>query len=174
MKNVIFRQLTVEDAPIFHQLRAQSLEINPEAYGMGLIKWQEAPLSSVEALIEASASGQDGPLIGAFSKQELLGYAGVKVVARKKVSHLGTLWGLFVRPESRRQGIARELIKALLSKSKEKEGLEQIRLMVSTESKAALALFEATGFENYGMEPRGRKLGDKYLDMVYMWRMLDS
>lgn len=174
MENVTFRQLIVNDAAVFHQLRGESLENNPEAYGMGLTKWREAPLSSVVALIEASVSGQDGPLIGAFRNDELQGYAGVKVIPRQKVQHVGTLWGLYVRPEARRQGIARKLMHALLLKSKEKEGLEQVRLMVSTESKAALSLFEGLSFQQYGLEPRGRKVGDRYLDMVYMWTMLDT
>lgn len=174
MTKVTFRQLTVKDAPIFHELRGQSLEHNPEAYGMGLEKWRAAPLSSVESLIEASASGQDGPLIGAFEEDVLLGYAGVKVMPREKVSHVGTLWGLYIRPESRRQGIARRLMAAIFSKSKEKEGLEQIRLMVSTTSTPALELFEATGFEHYGMEPRGRKVNGRYLDMAYMWTSLQA
>lgn len=169
MSEITLRVFEKKDAEALHRLRAQSLEECPEAYSMGLELWRSAPISAVEATIEASATGQDGPLIGAFQNETLLGFIGVKVIARKKVAHVGTLWGFYVDPEHRRKGLGQKILERTMDLVRETETLEQLRLMASTQSTAAVALFEKLGFENYGVEPRGRKINEDYHDLVYMW-----
>lgn len=172
MTEFTLRPFSPDDAKELHRLREQSLEECPEAYSMGLEKWRGAPVTSVAAMIEASASGQDGPLVGVFQNETLLGFVGVKVIGRQKVAHVGTLWGLYVDPAHRRNGLGEQLIQRVLEMAKSVQSLEQVRLMVSTQSKAAVALFEKLDFQEYGVEPRGRKIDDHYHDLAYMWRRL--
>lgn len=60
---------------------------------------------------------------------------------------------LFVEEKRRRNGIGRELIKALKEKAKA-EGIDRIELMVWTFNKEALAFYEKLGFscKNYTLE----------------------
>ena len=173
MTKLTLRKLCLEDAQAFHELRKESLIDCPEGYGMGLEKWIAAPLSAVESMIEACLSDAEGPLIGAFMNEELVGHVGVKLIGREKVRHMGTLWGLFVHPHFRRQKIAQALVKQIIAECKSMKDLEQIRLMVCADSIPAVTLFESKSFKHYGVEPRGRKVGETYYDLIYMWRMLE-
>ena len=52
---------------------------------------------------------------------------------REKSNHKGLIWGVYVRPTFRNQGVARGLLKALLDRSKSQPGLEQIILTVAVD-----------------------------------------
>ena len=76
---------------------------------------------------------------------ELLGWAGVRVIADEaEILTVGTV------PAARRQGIARLLVADLLDHARER-GAQQVFLEVRVDNAAALALYEAAGFEQIGV-----------------------
>jgi ribosomal protein S18 acetylase RimI-like enzyme len=66
------------------------------------------------------------------------------------------------------------LLVALLERIKACRGVEQVSLTVVSGQEAASALYRSLGFEPYGLEPRGLKVGGRYLDNEHMvlqlWR----
>lgn len=167
--NQAIHRLTPDHADAYSHLRAQSVIHHPSAYSMDLEILEAAPRESVISLL---TPGEAGFLLGASHEGELVGILGLKRIMRWKASHMGTLWGLYVAPEHRRRGFGRALLGAMLEEARAVEGLEQLRLMVPTELTPAMALFEAHGFEPYGLEHRGRRTEAGYHDLSYMMRLL--
>jgi len=68
----------------------------------------------------------------------------------------------------RGKGVGRALIGELLERARRDSTLEQILLAVGTVQTAAKQLYSSFGFEVYGTEPRGLKVGSTYVDEDHM------
>ena len=66
------------------------------------------------------------------------------------------------------RALGRALLVALLERIKSCPGVEQVTLTVVSGQEAASALYRSLGFETYGLEPRGLKVGDRYFDNEHM------
>lgn len=81
-----------------------------------------------------------------------------------KTSHKGNIFGMYVAPECRGQGLGKLLMVELISKAKHCNGLEQINLTVVSENNAAKKLYKSLGFEVYGVERNALKFNGQYVD----------
>jgi ribosomal protein S18 acetylase RimI-like enzyme len=129
-----------------------------------------APRSVAESMLGGPIE-EKGVVLGAFST-EIVGVVGLKLSPRRKARHLATLWGLFVQPAFRRRGIGGRLVRELARHAQAISFLEQIRLMVPSESTDAIKVFQECGYERYGCELRGRKTKAGYHDLDYMQGVL--
>jgi ribosomal protein S18 acetylase RimI-like enzyme len=106
-----------------------------------------------------------------FTDGKLAGTAGFYRHSHIKERHKGTIWGVYVQPESRGQGAARALMQEIIRRARQIDGLEQI-LLVASDHLPARKLYEALGFESYGVESRSLKITEKtgtvYVDDVLM------
>ncbi|HEV7614136.1 MAG TPA: GNAT family N-acetyltransferase [Steroidobacteraceae bacterium] len=68
---------------------------------------------------------------------------------------------------SYRQGIGRRLLEACLALAKNAD-IEKVELEVFSDNIAAVRLYESFGFSHEGVRVRGRKLDDRYQDVVLM------
>ncbi|WP_290056711.1 ribosomal protein S18-alanine N-acetyltransferase [Amycolatopsis solani] len=83
---------------------------------------------------------------------ELLGYAGLAVVGRRRGEYESTVHTIGVAPEYQGQGIGKTLLRALLERADEFEA--PVFLEVRTDNTTALALYESHGFERLGIRKR--------------------
>jgi ribosomal protein S18 acetylase RimI-like enzyme len=81
-----------------------------------------------------------------------------------KVRHKGTIWGMYVVPESRSLGVGRALLTAAIERASTLEGFEQVLLAVVTTKDAARNLYLSLGFQIYGKEIKAMKIGNRYFD----------
>ena len=85
------------------------------------------------------------------------------------MSHRGVLWGMYVSPTHRGQGIGRKLIGAVIDHARGR--VEQIHLHVVTTNAPAYDLYRSMGFVTYGVEPRALRYAGRDYDeamMVFM------
>ena len=101
-------------------------------------------------------------MFGAFVDGRLAGSAGFVQPERTKKRHKGVLWGVYVQAAVRGQGLGRALVEHVIAHAKER--VEQLHATVSTTNLAARQLYRELGFQIYGLEPRGLKVGDRYFD----------
>jgi ribosomal protein S18 acetylase RimI-like enzyme len=75
---------------------------------------------------------------------------------QKKAAHKVNLWGMFVLPTGRGQGVAAQLLDAAIRYARTLDGASTVRLSVSESAVAARRLYEKSGFETWGVEPDAR------------------
>ena len=109
---------------------------------------------------------EDSHVMGAFQDGKLVGTAGFSIQQGQKNAHKGRLWGMYVRSSSRKLGVGRLLLCAVLDVAR--ESVELIQLSVVTERRPARRLYDSAGFVEFGVELKAAKHGDKYYDEAHM------
>ena len=163
-----YRRLTAEDADSWLQLRLRALQLNPEAFGDSV---EETERMSREDVIRRIDWVKDFPerfVLGAFENGSIVGTHGFRRDDRDKTNHKGYIWGMFVSPEARGQGVGKTMLSHLIDDAREMEGIEQLYLWVSTTSPRARSLYTSMGFERVGTEHRAMRIGNRYIDLHQM------
>jgi ribosomal protein S18 acetylase RimI-like enzyme len=158
------RLLGPDDAALFRSIRLEALEQAPEAFGSSLEDEAARPLDWFGERLAAAA------VFGAFVGPALSGIAGFYQQAGAKARHKGMLWGVYVRPAARGHGVARRLTEAVIDHARGR--VEILQLTVVTSNERARRLYAHLGFEEYGVERRGLKVGAAYFDEALMAKPL--
>ena len=86
-----------------------------------------------------------------------------------KEKHKGGVWGVFVRPEWRGQGIAAQLLDALLARGAAVGRFGAVTVVGGDGvRKRAVRLYQSRGFQVYGLEREALRNGDRYVDEYHM------
>ena len=165
------RVLDDGDAEIYWEIRLEALRLHPEAFGSDYEESLRRPIEKVRERIRENRETGSFTL-GAFEDGEIVGTTGFFREEGIKERHRGFIWGVYVRPQYREQGIARKLMQEAIRRVGAIDGVEQIHLMVTTINTGARQLYRSLGFEEYGVEPRALKVGSEYYDEAMMVLLL--
>ncbi|MGZ4925166.1 MAG: N-acetyltransferase family protein [Halobacteriota archaeon] len=162
--------LAATDVAAFRKIRLQAILDSPSA----IWPTYDEVARQTDKEIEARIIRTDTQVVlGAFIDSELAGIAGLHREPLDQVRHKAVLWGVFVSPGWRREGLARKLVARVQSLARE-EGVLQIQLCVNAENLRARNLYRSLGFKSFGVEPRAMRIGDKYFDEEHMILQLDE
>jgi ribosomal protein S18 acetylase RimI-like enzyme len=163
---VVIRDLRPEDAVSYREFRVRAIREHPDVFGRTP---DEVP--SVDTLAEYFrvdvGSAQDLTL-GAFEGEVLVGMAGCHRERLAKQRHIAFIWGVYVVPERRRGGLARQLVVAAMERARTWNGVESLWLDVTTVNPAARALYASLGFRGVAIKPRALKVDVRYYDEELM------
>jgi ribosomal protein S18 acetylase RimI-like enzyme len=163
------RLLTEHDVIPFQTLRLRGLQETPDAFAITSNEFQQEALPQMAERLRVEGDPPEQFVLGAFESEDtLIGMVGFFRETLSKMRHKATVWGMYVAPEFRGQGIGKRLLEALLRRSATLAGLEQIHLTVVTTNEAARRLYVTSGFRVYGLEPHAFKQGERYLDEELM------
>ena len=166
---MIIRKLTIQDVESFISFRAEGLKNTPEAFGESLKEFNQKSLESIKSTFPNSNTNF---LVGMFDEQKLVGVVGFFQNRSEKMKHKAGIWGMFVTPSYRKQGIARKLMEFAIEKGKEIVEVKQISLGVVSTNIAAKELYKSLGFVSYGTEPRAICVDGTYYDEDHMVMMI--
>jgi RimJ/RimL family protein N-acetyltransferase len=164
------RPLAEPDATAFRQIRLQAISDSPSAVWPTYEEEARRTVEEIELRIQRTPTQV---VFGAFIDTKLVGIAGLRREPLKQVKHKAVLWGVFISPDRRREGLARKLFSRVLSFARD-EGVLQIQLCVNAENERARSLYRSLGFRSFGLEPRAMRVGDKYFDEEHMVLYLDD
>jgi ribosomal protein S18 acetylase RimI-like enzyme len=157
---MLVRQLTNADAASFRALRLAGLRDHPDAFGSS---WEE---EAAQPLSWFADTLRDGYVIGCETDSALVGIAGFFRGERLKTRHRGTLWGMYVAPEARGQGVGSALVQHIIGHAQ--NTVEELNLTVAAHNQSAMKLYESMGFVRNGLDPRALKIAGEYVDEVSM------
>lgn len=155
------RLLDSADAEIYREIRLKSLKDNPEAF----LAVYELELDKSIEVTRNNLKPSDGRFtLGAFNENRVVGIVTFVRESGVKTNHKGNVYGMYVSPAFRGQGIGKALINKLVEQAKQCDGLERINLTVISNNDAAKNLYRSTGFNVYGTECNALKVGGHYWD----------
>ncbi|HUO15433.1 MAG TPA: GNAT family N-acetyltransferase [Verrucomicrobiae bacterium] len=160
------RQLNGDDAMEWSRLRLEGLQGDPYAFSSSPEEHQTLGMEEIKKRL--GFGRPDSFVIGAFESRLLVGMAGFQRENGPKRRHKGMVWGVYVTPAKRGQGVGRKLLQEVLGRAAKVGGLEQIMISVTTTQEAAVALYRSLGFESFGREPNALKIGESYVGEEHM------
>lgn len=163
------RTLTESDIDAFHALRLQATVDTP--YGIVPTHEEEARWTREDNIARVRETDQQA-VFGAFDGAALIGIVGWRREARRKLAHKSLIWGVFVKPEYRRTGVARRLMERAIEHARA-SGVAQVHLSVGARNPRAQTLYRSLGFTVYGTEPRSLYIDGEFFDEELMILRLD-
>jgi RimJ/RimL family protein N-acetyltransferase len=155
----LIRPFEAADAEACRRLRLDALRQAPEAFGASHAEEMARPLS---AFSERIAPAAPSLVFGALHGTALIGMAGFLASASEKSCHRGALWGVYVAPDARGQGLATALVKAVIAHASQHVIVLQARVV--TTNAAAQRLYERLGFRAYGVEAKALRVDGAFFD----------
>lgn len=133
------------DASQFKRLRLRAIKETPTAFSAEESEEEEKPISYFEAILGESV------VFGCFSDDELIAKFCATRDRPKKLNHKAYLWGLYVDPSCRREGIAQDLFLKVMEQCKI-QGIIHFRAIVTAGNVRANTFFIRNGFDQIGTE----------------------
>jgi ribosomal protein S18 acetylase RimI-like enzyme len=155
------RKLRPDEAEAFRFIRLGALQQHPDAFGSTLEREAAEPLSVFADRLARNH------VFGAFQGDALVGVVGFYALDGPKTRHKGILWGMYVKPAARGQGLAEALVECTIAQAR-CERVEVLELTVVSVNERALRFYRRMGFSAYGIEPRALKHHGTYFDEVLM------
>jgi RimJ/RimL family protein N-acetyltransferase len=156
---VSIRLLQPSDAQAYRDLRLEALRSSPEAFGSSYEEEAPLALETIEARIPSSGPNA---IFGAFADKALVGMAGFAVYDRMKARHKGLMWGVFVKPEWRRQRVGKALVQRVIDHASRNVIMLEASVGITNES--ARRTYHGLGFKPYGIERKAIRVGDTFYD----------
>ena len=160
----MIRHLREEDAQAYATLRREALLDAPHAFASSPA---DDLSSDPEVVREQLRRAPKFVIIGAF-ENELIGAVGLHRDRHLKASHKIHLWGMYVAPSHRRQGLASELLDAAIRHARTLPGVAWIHLSVTSAAPGAHRLYERAGFRVWGVEPDALTYGGQTVVEYHM------
>ncbi len=165
----MIERLPPSRAADYRALMLEAYAAHPEAFTSTAAERAQLPLAWWEARLSADPAARE-VVLGVLRDDEIAGVIGLAFEQRQKVRHKATLFGMYVRPQWRGQGIGRQLVLAALEYARGRSGVLVVQLTVTEGNRPAAALYESCGFMRFGAEPLAVAVGSQYLAKVHMWR----
>lgn len=161
-------RLTPHHAQTYRALMLDAYARHPEAFTSSVGERTALPLAWWQARL-AEGPQADELVWASVAGDEILGVAGLSFERREKVRHKATLFGMYVRPDVRGQGLGRELVDAVLAHARDCPGIALLQLTVTDGNAGAIALYRSAGFEAWGREPQAVRVGEGFVHKLHMW-----
>lgn len=171
------RAITIDDVLAYVALRREMLRADPWAFAAS----EEADVACDAVKLRERMAEPGQMMVGAFDADcaqaaqpgaPLLGAAALVRHRHAKMAHRAEIFGVYVTPSARSQGLGRLLIRAVIEHATSWHGVDSVALSVSERALPAQRLYERCGFVAWGREPGALKHDGVAYDEIHMVRML--
>ena len=160
----MIRTLQDTDCEAYVALRRQALLDAPLAFASSPADDRAA---TVQAVREQLRRGPNHIILGAF-RPALSGVVGMYCGPHLKTSHKVHLWGMYVAPGHRGQGVGAKLLQEAVEQARRLPDVEWVQLSVSSAAPEARRLYERAGFQVWGAEPDALRHQGRTVDEYHM------
>ncbi len=163
-----FTQLNSNHCHAYKKLMLMATQESPFSW---VTSHNEVRLLTEREIVEMLDCGQNESLfnVGVLStKKELIACLSLAFAPQHRLAHKATLHGMYVLPEFRQQGLARELLAMCINKVTDKPEVIFLDVSVVTAAHAARRFYRATGFSSFALEPDAVKVGKYFYGLEHL------
>ena len=172
MNKVIISQLNPEEWRKYKDIRLKALKTNPTAFLNTYADALTYPDEKWRTQLEQSQKGEEIRILFAKDDEKIIGMNAFHWSPKPVIKHIAQIFGVFISPEYRGQGVGRILMQEVISEIKKNPQFIKITLGVNAENSSALKLYESCGFKVVGKHAKELKFGEKFCDELMMEMML--
>lgn len=151
----------------------EAYSLHPDAFTSSAVERESLPLSWWEQRL-AEGDDVNEVVFSCVSNGQLAGVVGLAFDSREKTRHKATLFGMYVSAGFRNLGLGGKLMNHALAYAKARPGILLVQLTVSEGNRAALTLYERSGFVQFGCEPYAIAVGKSFVSKIHMWHRLSD
>lgn len=163
---MLVKRIEHKDVEKWFEMRIESLYESPSAFMANPEDEKAQGIDSFKKRV--LEGGNDNLIFACFNDDEIVGSVGLYRETTVKAQHKGTIWGMYVKPQYRAQGIGKKLLTAALEFAKSNMKLKKVDLSVESSRVSAKKLYSSMGFKKWGHEEYAIKIEDKFFDEEYM------
>lgn len=165
---ITIRELTPDDAEQFRELRRMALQLSEDGFVNALEDWDNKPMPEVRQMLREELDSTNDFILGAFEDETLIGMIGFFRPSKPMLGQKGHIWGAFLLPEWRSQGVGGKLLDELIRRAERIPGLHQLQLTCINRNKNVISLYRSRGFRIFATEQSAVRIGNYYYDELYM------
>lgn len=168
--NLEIHQVKTQDLAIFKEIRLEALREHPEVFASVYeIEKSDPDEKWLERI--ANSDGRSSITYIAFVDDIPTGMIGILRGFSPKNEHSSIIWGVYIRPQYRKQDIATRLLEACAVWARER-AVRVLKLNVITTNTAAIGCYTRYGFKVYGLEPKALFVDNRYYDELLMAKII--
>lgn len=164
MSKIKIRQLNDDDVSGYRYIRLEMLKNHPEAYADSYNNTRKKNDDFFLYRIN------NGAIFAAFDNNEIIATTGFFMQPHDNAKHKAMIWGVYVKPEYRGQGLSYDLLVEAIKNLPDTAKLVQLCVVEGNE--AAQSTYEKAGFKIWGIEERAICVDGRYYDEKHMVKFL--
>jgi RimJ/RimL family protein N-acetyltransferase len=168
---VTIRPAREDDAVPLRALRLEALADAPVAFSADYDRTEAETAEAWVERIRQNEANDEGVICVAEAGNGLVGMTGLYRRHWPKTQHSAMIWGVYVTPAWRGQGIAGVLLEACLDWARA-QGVMIVKLGVVTTNTPAIRCYVRCGFQVYGLEPQVIHYDGVFYDELLMARTM--
>ena len=157
----MIKQLNKNDWREWKEIRLEALKKSPDSFASSFEEENKTPDNMWAEQLENSLK------FGYFINDEIVGCSGLLIEKATKISHTGSLLGMYVKDGVRGSGIGFDLVNFVKNYAKENH-IKHLYLGCNAENRGAVKLYKKCGFKVYGTRPDYTKIDNKFYDDLTM------
>ena len=157
----MIKQLNKNDWREWKEIRLEALKKSPDSFVSSFEEENKTPDNMWAEQLENSLK------FGYFINDEIVGCSGLLIEKATKISHTGSLLGMYVKDGFRRSGVGFDLVNFVKNYAKENH-IKHLYLGCNAENLGAVKLYKKCGFKVYGTRPDYTKIDNKFYDDLIM------
>lgn len=169
------RFLDENDSFIYREIRLNSLKESPFAFSDSYEDQVNKSILDFQKEIKKIINPIESFTLGAFSnKNQLVGFVKFKRDHRSKARHRASLFSLYVQPDYRGNGIAKELINKLIATIESIKDIKQLQLSTIISKDSLVDFYKIFGFVKLGdIIKDDLIIENEYVDAIYMVKYMN-
>ncbi len=156
----------------YRDIWLEALKEAPEAFSASYEEQRKVSDSIWKERFETVYFEKEGVVVFARIGNKPVGFVGAYFETNEKFRHVATIWGAYVQPDYRKQGIARDMANELLRKLILIPHLKKVKTYAITNGHLAVNVYQHYGFEIIGVFKDELFTNGKYYDVYCMEKFL--
>ncbi|HSM58480.1 MAG TPA: GNAT family protein [Candidatus Sulfomarinibacteraceae bacterium] len=168
--SLTIREARDADADALFELHLEALRANPTAFAADPQE-TAADRSGWIGRLKRNLAMDMGAICLAETSEGIVGMSGIFRRTLAKMQHTATIWGTYVKPGWRGQGLGERLLQANLAWAR-RHRVHMVRLAVVATNVPAIRCYLRQGFAVYGVEPDALLHEGRYYDELWMTKRI--